>query len=120
MARGAPIPVNGDGQQVRDFIYVHDVVAHFRAAMRRLEDVPGCDVMNVCTGRGTTVLDLARVLGDILGRMPRISHGPARPGDIRQSVGDPARAVARLGVSARIALAEGLSATLTSLESQAA
>jgi UDP-glucose 4-epimerase len=117
---GAPITVDGDGLQVRDFIYVQDVAAHFRAAMRRLENAPGCDVVNVCTGRGTSVLDLALILGEIQGRVPRIGYGPVRPGDIRQSLGDPARAVTTLGVSARIALPEGLSATLASLQSQAA
>jgi UDP-glucose 4-epimerase len=120
VACGAPITVDGDGLQVRDFIYVADVAAHFRAAMLRLEQAPGCDVVNVCTGRGTTVLDLALTLGDIHGRVPRISHGPTRAGDIRQSIGDPARAVTTLGVSARTMLQEGLSATLASLHSQAA
>lgn len=120
VANAAPINVDGDGLQVRDFIFVEDVAAHFRAAMRRLEDAPGCDVVNVCTGRGATVLDLALILGELHGRVPHIGHGPARPGDIRQSLGDPARAVTTLGVSARTALPEGLSATLASLESQAA
>jgi UDP-glucose 4-epimerase len=117
---GAPLTMNDDGLQVRDFIYVHDVVTHFRAAMQRLKDAPGCDVLNVCTGRGTTIMDLALILGEIHGRVPRINHGPARPGDIRQSVGDPARAVTTLGVSARTALVDGLSVTLASLQSQAA
>jgi UDP-glucose 4-epimerase len=117
---GAPLTMNDDGLQVRDFIYVHDVVTHFRAAMQRLKDAPGCDVLNVCTGRGTTIMDLALILGEIHGRVPRINHGPARPGDIRQSIGDPARAVTTLGVSARTALVDGLSVTLASLQSQAA
>ena len=120
VASAGAINVHGDGLQVRDFVYVQDVVAHFRAAMRRLQDAPGSDVVNVCTGRGTTVLDLASILGEIEGRLPRIGHGPARPGDIRQSLGDPARAIATLGVSARISLQDGLTATLASLQSQAA
>lgn len=120
VASGAPVTVDGDGLQVRDFVYVQDVVAHFRAAMCRLEHAPGCDVVNVCTGRSTTVLDLALILGKLHGRAPRINHGPSRPGDIRQSIGDPGRAVTTLGVTARTMLPSGLSATLASLESQAA
>lgn len=120
VAAGGQVCVHGDGRQLRDFVYVSDVVAHLRAAMRRLEAEPGCDVANVCTGRGTTVLDLAATLGRIHGRVPRVVHGPVRAGDIRQSVGDPAHAVATLGVAARVALADGLSSTLASLRSQAA
>jgi UDP-glucose 4-epimerase len=120
VASGGQVCVHGDGLQLRDFVYVQDVVAHFRAAMRRLEAEPGCDVVNVCTGRGTTVLDLTSILGNIHGRVPRIVHSAPRAGDIRQSLGDPARAIATLGLAARIALAEGLSLTLASLPSRAA
>jgi len=120
VAGGSPVCVHGDGAQLRDFVYVQDVVAHFRAAMQRLEAAQGCDVVNVCTGRGTTVLDLVGILGHIHGRLPRVTHGPARPGDIRQSLGDPARAIASLGVAARTTLHDGLSTTLTSLAPQAA
>lgn len=120
VAAGGQVCVHGDGRQLRDFVYVADVVAHLRAAMRRLEAEPGCDVVNVCTGRGTTVLDLAATLGHIHGRVPRIVHGAARAGDIRQSLGDPSRAIATLGVTARVSLVDGLSTTLASLQPKAA
>src|SRR5690242_91933 len=50
-----PITIYGDGTQTRDYIYVADVVAAFRAAGRA--DVGG--VMNVSTGTETSVRDLA-------------------------------------------------------------
>lgn len=114
------ITVHGDGQQLRDFVYVADVVAHLRAAMRVLAEAPGRHVLNVCTGRATSVLELAQALGRLHGRTPRITHGPARAGDIRRSLGDPARAVATLGVRAGIVLEDGLARTLASLEVAAA
>lgn len=120
VAHGEQVCVHGDGLQMRDFVYVRDVVAHFRAAMRRLVAEQGCDVVNVCTGRGTSVLELTAILGRIHGRLPRVVHGPMRNGDIRQSLGDPARAIALLHVTAPTALVDGLSHTLASLESQAA
>ena len=70
-------------------------------------------------GRGTTVLDLVRILGDIQGPAPRVAHAPARLGDIRQSVGSPASATALLGIEATITLEEGLAALL-GVESAAA
>jgi UDP-glucose 4-epimerase len=87
--------------------------------MRHLEASPGAAVLNVCTGRGTSVLDLIGILGESRGRTPRIVHGPARNGDIRQSIGDPTAAAAMLGLRARVALEDGL-ATLTRAESAAA
>jgi UDP-glucose 4-epimerase len=114
------ITVHGDGQQLRDFVYVGDVVAHLRTAMRHLGEQPGQLVLNVCTGRATSVLELAHVLGRLHGRPPRIAHGPARAGDIRRSLGDPARAIATLGLRAATTLEDGLARTLASLEAAAA
>jgi len=119
VANGGTVTVHGDGEQVRDFIHVSDVVAHLAGAMQHLEATPGSAVLNVCTGRGTSVLELIGILGKSHGRTPRIDHGPARNGDIRQSIGDPEAAIAMLGLRARVALEDGLP-TLTRAESAAA
>jgi UDP-glucose 4-epimerase len=116
VAADRTVTVHGDGTQVRDFVYVGDVVAHLMAAMRHLEHHRACLVLNVCTGQATSVLDLASALARLHGRTLRVAHGPARPGDIRRSLGDPARAIAALGVRADTALAAGLARTLASLE----
>jgi UDP-glucose 4-epimerase len=103
VAQGLPITVHGDGGQTRDFVFVADVVAHLRAAMRKLTDAPGAYVSNVCTGIETSVLALAKALG-----AGEITQGPARAGDIRRSVGSSAHATALLGIAAGTTLAEGL------------
>jgi UDP-glucose 4-epimerase len=108
IAAGQGVTLHGDGGQTRDFVHVSDVVAHLRAAMRALDTNPGAGVLNVCTGRETSIAGLAAVLGQLSGRAPEIAHGPARSGDIRRSVGDPSRAHARLGISADVRLEEGL------------
>jgi UDP-glucose 4-epimerase len=108
LAGGLPITRHGDGMQTRDFVHVSDVVAHITAAMRSLTAKPGTNVLNVCTGRETSIVDLADILGDVLGRTPVIRTGAARAGDIGRSVGDPGRAWAVLGVAAGVELREGL------------
>ena len=115
VAAGQPITLHGDGLQTRDFVFVADVVAHLRAAMRRLQADPQADVLNVCTGRATSVLALANLLGALHGAAPQIVYGPARAGDIRQSLGNPARAIAALGVVAATELRAGLAATLQAM-----
>lgn len=117
---GRGLMVHGDGGQTRDFVFVADVVAHLLAALTLLTHRPGASVLNVCTGRPTTVLDMAETIvrlsgAHASGRAPPISFGPARDGDIRVSTGDPAAAQAALGVAAQVGLAEGLAATLASL-----
>jgi len=112
LARGETLGMHGDGRQTRDFVFVADAVAHLRAAMARLRGRRGAEVLNVCSGRAVSVLDLAALIGRLMGCVPRLEHGPARPGDIRHSRGDPAAAVAALGLAAATPLEEGLAATL--------
>lgn len=112
VAAGRPITLHGDGSQTRDFVFVADVVGHLIAGMRHLGGRPGAHVLNVCTGRETSVRDLAQAIGTASRREPTIRRGPARAGDIGRSVGSPARAVATLGITACVSLADGLAAML--------
>lgn len=115
LSEGAAVTVHGDGHQSRDFIYVGDVVTHLTAAMRHAEAHEGFAVLNVCTGREISILELASLLAAACGRRVELCHVPARTGDIRRSLGSPDRAVAMLGVRAAVTLADGLAATVASL-----
>lgn len=105
---GAALTIHGDGTQSRDFIYVGDVVSHLRAAMTRLSNHSECAIYNVCTGRPTRIIDLAKTMSEILGSEPRIVFGPSREGDICYSIGDPTAATIALNTSSRWQLEAGL------------
>jgi UDP-glucose 4-epimerase len=107
---GRPIVIFGDGRQTRDFVYVGDVVAALLAAMRVLP--PGGPVLNVCTGRATSVVDIAHMIAGLCGVTAAIEFQPARAGEARVSLGDPARAAAMLGVAAKTSLHDGLARLL--------
>jgi UDP-glucose 4-epimerase len=99
---GRRATVYGDGLQTRDFVYVGDVVDAFVAGA--LGDAVGhC---NIATGRETTVLELAEALG----LQPVLE--PERPGEVRRSCLDPARARELIGWQARTSLEDGLARTL--------
>ncbi len=108
IGRGQCITLHGDGSQTRDFVYVADVVAHLLAAMALLEASPCAGVANVCTGRETSVRQLAETLAAITGQTLMLEYGPLRAGDIARSVGNPDRAVRQLGVRALVTLDDGL------------
>jgi UDP-glucose 4-epimerase len=112
LAAGRAVTLHGDGQQARDFVFVADVIGHLRAAMRHLEARGGCAVLNVCTGTATTVRQLAQTLAELTGNPLALEYGPARPGDIRISQGDPEAARALLGVAAEATLKDGLRETI--------
>jgi len=106
LARGQELTVYGDGAQVRDFVFVGDVVDVIVAAMARQQ--PGAFVCNVCTGEGTTILALTKVLADLTGVRAEIRHAPARAGDVRISIGDPRRLADAYGRVPTTTLREGL------------
>jgi UDP-glucose 4-epimerase len=110
---GLPVTVFGDGGQVRDFVYVGDVVRALRAAMARRKQVPS--VFNVCTGTRITVRELAETIYRLRQATPNLVFAPPRSGDIRVSCGDPAHAQAELGFKSTTSLAEGLAVTLDHL-----
>ena len=106
IAQDQPITVFGDGQQTRDLVQVGDVVTALLQAMARPS--LAAPVFNVCTGHGVSVLALAAELARLLDRTPRIQPGPPRTGEIRHSVGNPARARAALDLPDPTTLARGL------------
>jgi UDP-glucose 4-epimerase len=106
ISRGQGITIFGDGGQTRDFIYVADVVRALMACMELKAVEPA--VFNICTGRTTSLLELAMAVGHVWGREPDIAFAPARVGDIRASLGNPALARAALGFEAGTMLRNGL------------
>jgi UDP-glucose 4-epimerase len=110
---GQPITINGDGHYSRDYIYVSDVVTALQAAMKSCEIFGGGDIFNVCTGIGTSVLDLARELQAKYPENNKMIFGPARPGDPRFSVGTGLKAHKLLKFDAKVSLEMGLKRTIT-------
>jgi UDP-glucose 4-epimerase len=88
----------GDGLQTRDYVHVSDVAAAFLAAARSSV----CGVLNISTGRETSVREIAQGLGIAM------EYAPRRTGEIERSCLDPTAAGRALGWQARIALRDGL------------
>jgi UDP-glucose 4-epimerase len=106
LSRGEAVQVFGDGAQTRDFVFVADVAAALLAAMPAASAT--APVLNVCTGRPTSVLELAREVASLCGGAPDLRHGPPRAGEIRHSLGSRARGAAALGLPPPTGLREGL------------
>jgi len=84
--RGQDITIFGDGSQVRDFIFVKDVVAAGVLACEK-----GEDVYNVARGEYITIQRLAELIIELTGSSSKIVHGDPRLGDIHTSYADVSR-----------------------------
>ena len=73
-----PLVIFGDGQQIRDFIFVKDVV---NMNMKCFENDQTSDqIFNVSTGKGTTINSLAETVKKISGRDIKILHENVQEG----------------------------------------
>ena len=104
-----PVPVYGDGEQVRDFTFVEDVVAANLAA-GLTPDVPPGTVVNVAGGGSITVNGLVDLLGSAVGHPVRTEEHPRQPGDVHQTGGTIDLAGRLLGWQPKVSVPEGLAA----------
>jgi len=83
--QGLPPLVNGDGLQIRDFVYVDDVV---NANILSMESDIDFEFFNIGTGTRISILDLANIIIKFSGLKIKPIHRPALPGDVRATQAD--------------------------------
>ena len=104
-----PIALYGDGRQVRDILFVDDLVDAYEAAYARIDQVAG-QVFNVGGGPSNTIslLDLLEFLGQKQGAAVPFKQMDWRPGDQRVFVSDNRRAASKLGWTPKTSWQKGL------------
>src|SRR5690606_12503931 len=105
-----PLDIYGDGEQVRDFIFIDDVVAALIKALSSQANEP--KVYNICTGHPSSINTLAKESASLIQSPLQIRYLPPRKEDIRISIGDPSKAQKELGFRAEYSLTQGLSKML--------
>ncbi|MER3399632.1 MAG: UDP-glucose 4-epimerase [Thermoflexus sp.] len=108
MLRGEEVMINGTGEQMRDFVYVEDVVA---ANLMALEDGEG-EVFNLGSGRGTTVNQIFHLLAAITGYRREPVYGPPKAGETFRIYLSAERAFRAWGWRPQVDLEEGLERTV--------
>lgn len=103
---GSQVTLWSGGSSVRDYLYIDDMVAACKLALRG----PG-GVFNIGTGVGTSLDELIAQVENITGRAMVVRREPARPSDVTHIVLDASRAMEFLGWHAKVGLAEGILAT---------
>jgi UDP-glucose 4-epimerase len=100
----------GDGSQVRDFVFVGDVVRANLLASEKKEAAG--ESFNVGSGSHTTLLDLWRVIQSVVGVKLEPEFKPSRAGDIHTSMAIVDKARTTLGFQAKTQLEDGLRQTI--------
>ncbi|HEY6195004.1 MAG TPA: NAD-dependent epimerase/dehydratase family protein [Candidatus Eisenbacteria bacterium] len=108
MLEGKRPRIFGDGNAVRDYLFVSDVVD---GNVLALEKGSG-EMLNLGTGVGTSVNDIVRELQAILGFREGAIYDPARPGEVQRIYLDASRAKRVLGWEPKVAFTDGLRQTV--------
>jgi len=104
------LTIYGDGKQVRDLLYVEDLVKLMLRACAKIDQTAG-QVYNVGGGPENTIsvwAELREPLQEIVGNLPKVTYDVARPGDQKIYVSDIRKAKEQLGWAPRVGIFEGL------------
>lgn len=111
--KGEEVTVWGDGSCLRDYVYIDDIVSGHLTALEYASANQGkYHYFNLSTGQGSSVMEVIKILEQVMGKKALIKHHPARPGDPQVLLADPLKAKDVLGWQAQTALASGLEKTV--------
>jgi len=104
-----PITLYGDGMQVRDILFIDDLVDAFLLAMDHIDDLSG-SAFNVGGGpeNAVSLMELVQLIREVHGQAPPLKLAGWRAGDQRYYVSDTRRLRAATGWSPRTGVREGV------------
>lgn len=108
MTKGVEPFIYGDGEQIRDFVYVKDVAKANLLAIEKSKN----GVFNVCTNEKISINDLIKYINRILSKNIKPIYKPRRVGDIRVNYMTYEKIKEELGWKPKYNIIEGLSETL--------
>jgi UDP-glucose 4-epimerase len=118
-----PLTIFGDGKQTRDYVYVGDVArANVLASTSAMPPATAHEAraFNIATSKQTSVLELAAIVGRVMGVEPRLEFGEARAGELLRSALDVSKAKQVLGWQPEVSFDAGLPALIEWFKLEAA
>lgn len=108
--RGGHLTIYGDGKQVRDLLYIDDLIELMIRSVHRIDRTAG-EVYNVGGGSANTIsvwAEFQEPLRRLVGKLPSVNYDRFRPGDQRVYISDIRKAQQHLDWAPKVGVAEGL------------
>jgi UDP-glucose 4-epimerase len=116
ISRNQPLTIFGKGDQVRDYVYIEDIIPFFeKSASTKIADNL---IFNMGTGKGTKISQVIDYFSQILGIRPQIEYEPERLGEIGNFVADTALLHSTFESIPKTTLKDGLKKTISWLQTQ--
>jgi len=107
MVAGEPINVFNNGEMLRDFTYIDDIVAGTKAAVLT-DGLDPYEIFNLGNHRCEKLMDMIQTLSDALGIEPQMNMMPMQMGDVQATHADVKKAGEKLGFSPATPISEGI------------
>jgi GDP-L-fucose synthase len=107
--RQDPIEVWGDGNDIKDFLYIEDLVEGLILAMEKTDQF---DIINIVSGRSHTIREALSIILEIEGYDVDVVYDASKPTMIPKRLMDGSKAKKLLGFEAKTSLRDGLEKTI--------
>ena len=111
-----PVTIFGDGKQLRDFVYIRDILPFFEKAISN--DFANNSIYNIGTGTGTTISEVIVQMSEILHTKPKIQRESVRMGEIGNFIADTRKLEKIFGQKPDTPIRDGLDQTISWLTNQ--
>jgi len=117
VSKGETINRFGDGTTSRDYTFIDDIVAGIIKSYQRIDE-HGFRVWNLGGDHPTTLNEMIKTIGVVVGREPIINEMGMQPGDVERTWADLMRSVNELGYQAKTSIRDGLTKQWAWMQSQ--
>jgi len=107
---GKPITIYGDGKQIRDVLYIDDLIKVFELTVKKIKKTKG-EIYNIGGGPKNTISiwkEFGPMIEKLLGRKIKVRYSDWRPGDQKVYISDIRKAKKDLGWEPKIGVKEGI------------
>lgn len=105
-----PLTVFGKGDQIRDYVYIEDIIPFFEKASS--SNIADNSTFNMGTGLGTSIVEIIKLFENILTIKPKIEYQPLRPGEIGNFVANTELLSSTFGMTPKTSVEYGLQKTI--------
>lgn len=116
ITQNQPLTVFGKGDQIRDYVFIQDIIPFFEKAVT--ENIADNKIFNMGTGKGTSILDIINILSETMNIKPEIEFKDPRPGEIGNFVSDPKLLSSTFGSIPSTTVENGLKQTVEWLKTK--
>ncbi len=104
-----PIPMYGDGTTSRDYTYIDDIVSGIIKSCDYVENNKNVyEIINLGSNNPISLKEMIKIIGEVLGKEPKINQLPMQPGDVDITYADISKAEKLLGYKPSITFKEGI------------